>query len=87
MRGTTFAIPRNIMTTQTPNTKEMTTMTTRYTELCSAKNKAAHAYHNAMSLPLSDEQRRAEASAGLDLSAATRAVKSFEERHPEVVES
>jgi hypothetical protein len=33
----------------------------------------------------SDEQRRAEASAGLDLAAAMRAVKSFEERHPEVV--
>ena len=61
-------------------------MTERYKELQSAHNKAAHAYHNAATSRPSAEQERAEAAAGLEFKTTQRARKSFEERHPEMVE-
>ena len=58
---------------------------TRYNELLRAEHVAAHAYHAATQMFYGSEKDFAEAATGLELRMAIRAVKSFEERHPEVV--
>jgi hypothetical protein len=60
-------------------------ISTQYAALNSAHHTAALAYSNVFTCPVSPERDRRESAAGLAFNMAAKEVKSFEERHPEVI--